>query len=82
MDANFRLKNQLVSSYSADPGLGIGMAYFIPREGYEDYVLSKASQGDVSGSLFYRNNIHHAVRSAPASAFKRWLKQTLDHPSG
>ncbi|PPQ85803.1 hypothetical protein CVT26_004590 [Gymnopilus dilepis] len=27
MDANFRLKNQLVSNYSQDPGLGIGWAY-------------------------------------------------------
>lgn len=48
MDANFRLKNQLVSSYSSDPGLGIGMAYMLPRGEYEDYVLSRASDADVS----------------------------------
>lgn len=82
MDANFRLKNQLVSSYSADPGLGIGMAYFVPREGYEDYVLSKTSQGDVSGFLFYRKEIQLAFRSALVSDFKRWLKQTPDLPWG
>jgi len=29
MDANFRLKNQLVSNYSVDPGLGIGLAYMV-----------------------------------------------------
>jgi len=52
MDANFRLKNQLVSNYSQDPGLGTGWAYVLPREGYEGYVLSRASDGDVS-SLFY-----------------------------
>ena len=49
IDANFRLKNQLVSSYSMDPGLGIGLAYMVPRKGYEDYVLSKASDTDVGG---------------------------------
>ena len=48
MDANFRLKNQLVSSYSTDPGLGVGMAYFVPRSQYEGYVLSQANDEDVS----------------------------------
>ena len=48
MDANFRLKNQLVSNYSQDPRLGTGWAYVLPREGYEGYVLSRASNGDVS----------------------------------
>jgi hypothetical protein len=47
MDANFRLKNQLVSSYSADPGLGIGMVYMVDRIPYERYVLSQASDADV-----------------------------------
>ncbi|KIJ89698.1 hypothetical protein K443DRAFT_72397, partial [Laccaria amethystina LaAM-08-1] len=48
MDANFRLKNQLVSSFSSDPGLGIGMAYMVPCEGYDAYVLSRASDEDIS----------------------------------
>jgi len=47
IDANFRLKNQLVSNYSQDPGLGIGWAYMLPRQGYEDYVLSRANDADV-----------------------------------
>ena len=47
MDANFRLKNQLVSTYSADPGLGTGMAYMVDRLPYESYVLSRASDADV-----------------------------------
>ena len=50
MDANFRLKNQLVSNYSQDPGLGIGLAYMVPREPYEQYVLSRADDGDVSNA--------------------------------
>lgn len=48
MDANFRLKNGLVSNYSIDPGLGIGWAYMLPRDVYEAYVLSQADQEDVS----------------------------------
>ncbi|PPQ76859.1 hypothetical protein CVT26_001497 [Gymnopilus dilepis] len=48
MDANFRLKNQLVSNYSQDPGLGTGWAYMVPRKPYEKYVLSKASDDDIS----------------------------------
>jgi len=48
MDANFRLKNQVVSNYSQDPGLGIGWAYMLPRIPYEQYVLSCANDEDVS----------------------------------
>ncbi|PPR01605.1 hypothetical protein CVT26_013324 [Gymnopilus dilepis] len=48
MDANFRLKNQLVSNYSQDPGLGIGWAYMVPRKPYEKYVLSQANNDDIS----------------------------------
>ncbi|KDR65106.1 hypothetical protein GALMADRAFT_82273, partial [Galerina marginata CBS 339.88] len=47
MDANFRLKNQLVSNYSQDPGLGNGWAYMIPRAPYERYVLSRANDEDI-----------------------------------
>jgi len=52
IDANFRLKNQLVSNYSQDPGLGIGWAYMLPREDYENYVLSRAKDEDVSSYGF------------------------------
>lgn len=51
MDANFRLKNQLVSNYSQDQGLGISWAYMVPRKPYEEYVLSKASDADVQSFL-------------------------------
>ncbi|KDR64862.1 hypothetical protein GALMADRAFT_82591, partial [Galerina marginata CBS 339.88] len=47
MDANFRLKNQLVSNYSADPGLGTGLAYVIKREPLEEYVQSRIKDLDV-----------------------------------
>lgn len=54
MDANFRLKNQVVSNYSQDPGLGIGWAYMIPRQPYKRYVLSRAHDDDVGVTLFRR----------------------------
>ena len=48
MDANFRLKNNLVSNLSVDPGLGNGMAYMVLHQPYEAYVLSQADTNDVS----------------------------------
>ncbi|KAK0227744.1 hypothetical protein IW262DRAFT_1445677 [Armillaria fumosa] len=48
IDANFCLKNQIVSSYSRDPGLSIGWSYFTAREPYEDYVRSRAMDADIS----------------------------------
>jgi hypothetical protein len=47
VDANFRLKNQLVSNYSADPGLGTGMSYMVERHPYEQYVLSQVAEAEV-----------------------------------
>ena len=47
INANFCLKNQLVSNYLQDPRLGIGWAYMLPREGYEHYVLSRTNDKDV-----------------------------------
>lgn len=51
MDANFRLKNQIVSNYSQDPGLGTGWAYMGPREEYESYVLSQVDDNDVRAQV-------------------------------
>ncbi|KAK0467694.1 uncharacterized protein EV420DRAFT_1616586 [Desarmillaria tabescens] len=47
IDANFWLKNQIVSSYLRDPGLGIGWAYFTAREPYEEYIQSRATDADI-----------------------------------
>ncbi|KAJ3503439.1 hypothetical protein NLJ89_g8431 [Agrocybe chaxingu] len=54
LDANFRLKNQLVSNYSQDPGLGIGWAYMVPRAPYEGYVLSRSNDEDVSSCVGFQ----------------------------
>ncbi|KAE9389225.1 hypothetical protein BT96DRAFT_1003441 [Gymnopus androsaceus JB14] len=48
MDANFRLKEQLVSSHSRDPGLNDGKGYFVRQEPYEKYILLLASEEDIS----------------------------------
>ncbi|PPQ76365.1 hypothetical protein CVT24_008805 [Panaeolus cyanescens] len=48
MDANFRLKNQLVSNHDQDPGLGSGMAFMIDRKEYEKYVRGQATNDDIS----------------------------------
>ncbi|KAE9382393.1 hypothetical protein BT96DRAFT_952217, partial [Gymnopus androsaceus JB14] len=45
-DTNFRLKEQLVSSHSRDPGLVEGLGYFVGRSDYEKYVISRASEAD------------------------------------
>jgi hypothetical protein len=50
MDVNF-LKNQLVSNYSQDPGLGTRFAYMVPREPYQQYVFSRCDDSDVSNTL-------------------------------
>lgn len=57
MDANFRLKNQLVSNYDQDPGLGVGWAYMIAREEYEDFVVARANDADVSVILYLMPSI-------------------------
>ncbi|PPQ99597.1 hypothetical protein CVT26_009183 [Gymnopilus dilepis] len=54
MDANFRLKNQLVSSYSQDPGLGTGWAYMVEREPYEKYVLSQVNDEEISSCVGFQ----------------------------
>ncbi|SJL12089.1 uncharacterized protein ARMOST_15510 [Armillaria ostoyae] len=48
MDANFHLKNQMISSYSRDPGLGIGLGYFVSKDLFEAYVLNHTSDEDIS----------------------------------
>jgi len=74
MDANFQLKNNLVSNYSQDPGLGTGWAYMVARAGYEEYVLSHASDDDVRHQS-YSSALHRLtplLRSGRASVFKLW----------
>jgi len=76
IDANFRLKNQLVSNYSQDPGLGIGWAYMLPREEYESYVLSRAKDEDMSSyGLLSLHAADLLSRFRHVSGFKLSLRQ-------
>jgi hypothetical protein len=45
MDTNFHLKNQIISNYSQDLGLGTGWAYMAP---HEDYVLKLRNRVTIS----------------------------------
>ncbi|KAL0574845.1 hypothetical protein V5O48_007118 [Marasmius crinis-equi] len=48
MDANFRLKEQLVSSHSRDPALVDGLGYFVKRKPYDAWVESKGDTDEIS----------------------------------
>ena len=81
MDANFRLKNQLVSNFSQDPGLGIGWAYMLPREGYERYILSRTKDGDVSNfDLLSLLVADWLSRSRHVLVFKPLLRRIQNFP--
>jgi hypothetical protein len=70
MDANFRLKNQLASNYSQDPGLGIGWAYMVPRRPYEEYVLGRANDTDVSSLKLFKPQLNSSFWS---DKYLRWF---------
>ncbi|KAK0432576.1 hypothetical protein EV421DRAFT_1719432 [Armillaria borealis] len=52
IDTNFHLKNQMVSSYLRDLGLGIGWGYFVLKDPYDKFVLNHTSDEDVSAFIF------------------------------
>jgi len=59
MDTNFRLKNNLVSNYSQDLGLGTGWAYMLQRQPYETYVLSRTNNDFFF--FFFKSKIYSVV---------------------
>ncbi|PPQ76569.1 hypothetical protein CVT24_010515 [Panaeolus cyanescens] len=70
MDANFRLKNQLISNYSKDPGMGIGLSFMVPREPYEKYQLVKRKDDDISTCVGFQ------AMSQANTRFSRGLRYT------
>ncbi|TDL13861.1 hypothetical protein BD410DRAFT_734767, partial [Rickenella mellea] len=48
MDANFRLKNKMVSTVTHDQPLADGMAYFVPSAPYKEHLLNYTNQEDIS----------------------------------
>ncbi|KAJ7053250.1 hypothetical protein C8F01DRAFT_1260914 [Mycena amicta] len=48
IDACFRLKRRMISSWKKDPGLGTGWAYFVEWEPYREYLLTVTDQKEMS----------------------------------
>ncbi|KAF7322147.1 CxC2 domain-containing protein [Mycena kentingensis (nom. inval.)] len=48
IDACFRLKRRMISSWLKDPGLGTGWAYFVEWMWYRDYLASTGVQKEIS----------------------------------
>jgi hypothetical protein len=48
MDACFRLKRRLVSSYLKDPSLAEGLAYMVASSSFREFLLSVTDQKEVS----------------------------------
>ncbi|KAL0572890.1 hypothetical protein V5O48_009059 [Marasmius crinis-equi] len=64
MDFNFRLKNQLVSSWSRDPGLADGLSYFVPRGPYEAHITKFTDEEDVSTCVGFAALAQRTTRSS------------------
>ncbi|KAL0568243.1 hypothetical protein V5O48_013754 [Marasmius crinis-equi] len=64
MDFNFRLKNQLVSSWSRDPGVADGWSYFVPRGPYEAHISQFADEEDVSTCVGFAALAQRTSRSS------------------
>ncbi|KAJ7797560.1 hypothetical protein B0H14DRAFT_3493624 [Mycena olivaceomarginata] len=61
IDACFRLKRRLVSSWLKDPSLGSGWSYLLEQEPYRQYLLTVTDQKEMStcsglAALDYANN--------------------------
>ncbi|KAL0572490.1 hypothetical protein V5O48_009477 [Marasmius crinis-equi] len=64
IDFNFRLKNQLVSSWSRDPGMADGWSYFVPRAPYEAHVAKFVDEEDVSTCVGFAALAQRTTRSS------------------
>ncbi|THU93967.1 hypothetical protein K435DRAFT_669246, partial [Dendrothele bispora CBS 962.96] len=50
IDANFRLRNRIVSNHYRSPTLGDGWAYMVPSEPYKEHLAKHTNEEDVSMS--------------------------------
>ncbi|KAF7300227.1 CxC2 domain-containing protein [Mycena kentingensis (nom. inval.)] len=48
IDACFRLKRRIISSWARDPGLGTGWAYMLEPRPYEEYLVTVGEQKEMS----------------------------------
>ncbi|KAL0568344.1 hypothetical protein V5O48_013640 [Marasmius crinis-equi] len=64
LDFNFRLKNQLVSSWTRDPGIGDSWSYFVPRKPYEEHIAKHMDEKDVSTCVGFAALAQRTSRSS------------------
>ncbi|KAL0566187.1 hypothetical protein V5O48_015827 [Marasmius crinis-equi] len=64
LDFNFWLKNQLVSSWTRDPGLGDGWSYFVPQKPYEEHIAKHMDEKDVSICVGFAALAQRTTRSS------------------
>ncbi|KAL0563618.1 hypothetical protein V5O48_018447, partial [Marasmius crinis-equi] len=75
LDANFRLKEQFVSSHSRDPALCDGQGYFVGRKPYEDWVEENKSREDDKADEV-SNCVPFAAMEKQGSKFSKGLRYT------
>ncbi|PBK72081.1 hypothetical protein ARMSODRAFT_1016067 [Armillaria solidipes] len=63
LDANFRLKNLYRSNWLKDPGLHMGLAYFLEPVKYLEHVTHFASQKDISTCSGFQTLAHAESRN-------------------
>ncbi len=57
IDANFRLRNAIVSTTDRDPPLGDGWAFFIEQAPYQEHIRSFVSQDDMASCSGFKVSI-------------------------
>ncbi|KAL0568511.1 hypothetical protein V5O48_013468, partial [Marasmius crinis-equi] len=74
LDANFRLKEQLVSSHSRDPALCDGQGYFVGRKRYEEWIEENRKREDAEDEI--SNCVPFAALTKQATKFSKGLRYT------
>ncbi|KAL0569846.1 hypothetical protein V5O48_012112 [Marasmius crinis-equi] len=74
LDANFRLKEQLVSSHSRDPALCDGLGYFVRRALFEKWLEENKKVEDSEDEI--SNCVPFAALTKQNSKFSRGLRYT------
>ncbi|KAL0570776.1 hypothetical protein V5O48_011179, partial [Marasmius crinis-equi] len=74
LDANFRLKQQAVSSHSRDPALCDGQGYFVGRKGYEDWIEENKTREDKEDEV--SNCVPFAALTKQMTKFSKGLRYT------
>ncbi|KAL0578036.1 hypothetical protein V5O48_003941 [Marasmius crinis-equi] len=74
LDANFRLKEQVVSSHSRDPALCDGQGYFVGRKRYEEWIEENRKREDAEDEI--SNCVPFAALAKQTTKFSKGLRYT------